>query len=555
MGSACGREKIVCCGDRQPYDPANATCEQKSCSTSSSTRVSLQTSVSSKPSLGSKRSAVSATGVSATRSGEGACKVSKTLSRRIARRTALVSHTKSGVDVAYDVKGKVGEGTQGSVFKARGKATGTQRAIKKMLKKGKVNATEIEIMKRMDHPNIVKLFETFEDRFASYLVMEFCSGGDLFDKIVQQGSLSEREAAIVMEQILRAVNYLHRNDVAHRDLKPENFIFSTKAPIAEDNLLKLIDFGIACECGPSTCLKEQLGTPYYMAPQVVTRSYDKKCDIWSCGVIMFTLLSGGVPFTGASDTEVLAKVQRGIVRYQKDTWRYVSDDAHNLLRKLLTRNAKDRINSEDALSHDWIRFHAPRAEAKLQDSLVGSLRNFWRLNQLKRAALTVIASEMNDGQIRGLRQTFVALDSDGDGLLTLADIAEAMGRAGVDLPPDCADFLDSLGATLVLDYSEFLAATICRKNELCEKACRVAFATFSTAGNDVITKAEIERAFRDDTGETFVMKRVSSQSIIDRYGTPGNNGLDFDGFRRMMSDPDISPCPGREVRRPRISTC
>merc|ERR1712151_389234 len=99
----------------------------------------------------------------------------------------------------------------------------------------------------------------------------------------------------------------------------------------------------------------------------------------------------------------------------------------------------------------------------------------------------------------------------------------------------------------VLDYSEFLAATICRKTDLCEKACRVAFTTFSTAGNDLITKAEIERAFRDDQGEVFVMKRVSSQSIIDRYGTPGNNGLDFDGFRRMMSEPDISLSVGREV--------
>merc|ERR1719334_1449185 len=152
----------------------------------------------------------------------------------------------------------------------------------------------------MDHPNIIKLFETFEDHRNIYLVMELCSGGELFDRIIATGHFSEKEAAVLMQQIIRAVYYMHENSICHRDLKPENFLFMTKDPI-ESNYLKIIDFGLSCKFSPDKVMETKAGTPYYVAPQVLSGKYDHQSDIWSCGVIMYVLLCGYPPFFGDTD--------------------------------------------------------------------------------------------------------------------------------------------------------------------------------------------------------------------------------------------------------------
>lgn len=198
---------------------------------------------------------------------------------------------------------KLGEGTYGCVSTSVHQESGAKRAVKAMSKGNPKHVQrfrqEIGILKSMDHPNIIKLFETFEDRARIYLVMELCDGGELFDRIIQAGHFTEQNAAVVMQQMLSAVFYMHRNLVCHRDLKPENFLFASKGPI-DKSVLKLIDFGLSTRFkqggGPSLCTKA--GTPYYVAPQVLQGKYDLACDIWSCGVIMFTMMTGYPPFYG-----------------------------------------------------------------------------------------------------------------------------------------------------------------------------------------------------------------------------------------------------------------
>lgn len=190
----------------------------------------------------------------------------------------------------YDLdKKKIGEGSYGTVCKATNKSTGAARAVKSISKEHMKNIErfkqEIAIMKMMDHPNIIKLYETFEDRKNIYLVMELCLGGELFDRIIDAGHFTEVQAAILMQQIVRAIYYMHESHVCHRDLKPENFIFSTKEPI-EKSILKIIDFGLSCSYKPDQVLTTKAGTPYYVAPQVLAGKYDHLSDLWSCGVIM-----------------------------------------------------------------------------------------------------------------------------------------------------------------------------------------------------------------------------------------------------------------------------
>lgn len=202
----------------------------------------------------------------------------------------------------YDLEKKnLGEGSYGAVYKGINKSTGQPRAVKSICKDQMKNLerfkSEINIMKMMDHPNIIKLYESFEDKKNIYLVMELCNGGELFDRIIDAGHFKEVQAAIIMQQIIRAIYYMHDNHVCHRDLKPENFIFNTKDPI-EKALLKIIDFGLSCTFTDGQVLSTKAGTPYYVAPQVLAGKYDQLSDLWSCGVIMYVLLCGYPPFFG-----------------------------------------------------------------------------------------------------------------------------------------------------------------------------------------------------------------------------------------------------------------
>lgn len=176
------------------------------------------------------------------------------------------------VEDHYDVDPKkvLGSGTYGMVFKAKKKGTKITRAIKQIPKKKVKNQErfqrEIEIMSNLDHPNIIKLYETFEDDKNIYLVMEVCEGGELFDRIIERGFFSEVDARTIFTQIMQAINYCHSKSISHRDLKPENFLFLTKH---DDSPIKVIDFGLSKNFDHNSAMTTKAGTPYYISPEVL----------------------------------------------------------------------------------------------------------------------------------------------------------------------------------------------------------------------------------------------------------------------------------------------
>ena len=157
----------------------------------------------------------------------------------------------------------------------------------------------------MDHPNIVKLYEFYEDSHQFHLVQELCSGGELFDRIIDSGHFSEVMAATVIKQTLEAVAYCHSCQIMHRDLKPENLLLETDKP---DAIIKVTDFGTGLLFDPNVKITKKYGTPYYIAPEVLKQNYNEKCDIWSCGVILYILLCGFPPFNGTSDEIILQNI-------------------------------------------------------------------------------------------------------------------------------------------------------------------------------------------------------------------------------------------------------
>ncbi|CAK0813194.1 unnamed protein product [Prorocentrum cordatum] len=437
-------------------------------------------------------------------------------------------------------KKKLGEGSYGSVSRAKNLSTGAIRACKTISKHRMSNPerfkAEIALMKIMDHPNIIKLHETFEDHRNIYLIMELCSGGELFDRIIDAGHFTEVQAAILMQQIIRAIYYMHENKVCHRDLKPENFLFTTKEPI-DKNTLKIIDFGLSCKFEAGQVLTTKAGTPYYVAPEVLAGKYDHMSDLWSCGVIMYVLLCGYPPFFGETDSEVLAKVRLGNFAFNTNDWKNISEDAKDLIRGMLKFKAKERTSAEQALNCEWIINKAPKAKnINLQESFVDNLRGFRSQNKLKKAALQIIAGQLNESQIKSLRETFQALDNNGDGFLTAVEMKEGMAKAGLkEMPPDLQAILDGIDAdgSGKIDYTEFLAATLDKKLYLQEQQCWSAFRVFDRNGDGRISLQELKDVLQN--GEvTNAFGGQDMESLLQEVDTSGDGEIDFDEFMAMM---------------------
>jgi len=225
---------------------------------------------------------------------------------------------KTDINLDYTIGKKLGEGSYGEVKLVTHKKTLMKRAMK-IIKKNSIPEKEkksmlkeVSILKSLDHPNIIKIFDLYEDSKNYYLITEYCSGGELFDRIHKLKHFSEKTAASIMKQLLSAVTYLHERNIAHRDLKAENLMFENNS---EDSPVKLIDFGVSAKQLKGAKFKETMGTPYYIAPEVLLQSYDEKCDVWSCGVILYILLCGYPPFNGESDDEILESVKKGTFEF------------------------------------------------------------------------------------------------------------------------------------------------------------------------------------------------------------------------------------------------
>ena len=274
------------------------------------------------------------------------------------------------IEMKYHIDANVlGEGHHGSVRQCINRSTGKRHAVKSICKSApSVNIRgiqrEVSLLKSLKHDRILQLDEIYEDSEYVHLVTELCTGGELFDKIVEKsstgrGCFSEDEAARILCQLLEAVLYLHKNDVVHRDIKPENIMFETSD---EDSNIKLIDFGLARKHKQSDApMSTIVGTPYYLAPCVLNKSYDRSVDLWSVGVIAYILLCGYPPFNGANNKEVYASVQKGLFYFPSAEWGHVSHAAKDFVIRLLQTNPKRRMTAEQALAHPWIRhFHLDR---------------------------------------------------------------------------------------------------------------------------------------------------------------------------------------------------
>ncbi|CRG99828.1 calcium-dependent protein kinase 3, putative [Plasmodium relictum] len=460
---------------------------------------------------------------------------------KFSRRGFILSFTGNLEDFYNLSEEPLGKGTYGCVYKATDKLLKISRAVKVVSKKKLKNIPrfrqEIDIMKNLDHPNVVKLLETFEDDEQIYLVMELCTGGELFDKIVKKGCFVESYASFIMKQIYAVVNYLHIRNISHRDLKPENFLFYDKNP---DSLIKIIDFGLASYFSDNNLeMKTKAGTPYYVAPQVLTGSYDYKCDIWSAGVLFYILLCGYPPFYGDSDNEILSRVKKGKYSFKGKEWANISEEAKDLIQNCLIMDPEKRISASEALKHPWFKKKksAYNLEAKIDIHVLENFKNYALLLKFQKLAMTIIAQQSNDYDLQQLKAAFLVLDEEGKGNITKEQLKKGLENSGLKLPSNfdiLLDEIDSDGSGKI-DYTEFLAAALDRK-QLSKKLIYCAFRVFDVDNDGKITTAELAHIlYNGNKKENITQKDVNRVKKMIREVDKNNDGkIDFHEFSEMM---------------------
>ncbi|XP_072239060.1 calcium/calmodulin-dependent protein kinase type 1D-like [Leuresthes tenuis] len=260
----------------------------------------------------------------------------------------------SNIKDVFDFKGKMGSGSFSEVFMVREKKTGKLYALKCLKKKHLVQSNlenEINVLRRIKHENVVELEDFYESRTHYYLVMQLVSGGELFDRILDKGVYTEKDASKVIKQVLQAVSYLHENSIVHRDLKPENLLYyntdeNAKIMVSDFGLSKTLEHGV---------MSTACGTPGYVAPEVLAQKpYSKAVDCWSIGVITYILLCGYPPFFEENETRLFSKIMRAEYAFHSPFWDDVSESAKGFIRNMMEKNPTKRFTTEQALKHPWI---------------------------------------------------------------------------------------------------------------------------------------------------------------------------------------------------------
>jgi len=456
-------------------------------------------------------------------------------------RAQLVKHMSIGnIWDLYEVGDMLGSGMSGAVHVVRRKETGDTFAMKtvnmnRILPEALEDLrSEIQLLKEIDHPNVIKLYETYEDKRHMYLIMELCTGGELYDRLVSQKykRYTEKDAANLVLQMCKAVAYIHGKNICHRDLKLENFVFESEGKAAA---LKLIDFGLSRKYVQGLHMKSMVGTVYYIAPEVLKeQGYGLACDIWAIGVITYILLCGKPPFNGRENITILHKIAHGRFTFHHPVWKRVSDEAKDFIKFLLVPNPKRRPTIQEVLKHPWLAEGARAPAVPLDEHIVESLHSFSKEKHLKRAALEAIAFSLNPQQIAELRDAFFAIDTDHSGTISMEELEKALIKRGV--PTDKVEAIFSTvdqDRTGVISYSEFLAASIRQRQFLTEERLMEAFERLDTDGSGYITAENLREVMGDDYDAARVEAMISEADIM------GDGRISFDEFLKLMRD-DVS---------------
>ncbi|KAL7595342.1 hypothetical protein Lser_V15G28415 [Lactuca serriola] len=439
----------------------------------------------------------------------------------------------------YNLGRELGRGEFGVTYLCTDLGTGERLACKSISKR-KLRTTvdiddvrrEVEIMKHLPkHPNIVTMRDTYEDNDAVHIVMELCEGGELFDRIVARGRYTERAAASIMRRIVEIVQMCHSHGVMHRDLKPENFLFGNKKETAP---LKAIDFGLSVFFKPGEVFNEIVGSPYYMAPEVLKRNYGPEVDVWSSGVILYILLCGVPPFWAETEQGVAQAIIRSVINFKRDPWPKVSDNAKDLVKKMLDPDQKRRLTAQQVLDHPWLLNTKKAPNVPLGDAVKSRLKQFSVMNKLKKRALRVVAEHLSVEEVAGIKEEFRMMDTGNKGKINIEELKIGLQKLGHQITDaELQTLMESADVDRdgTLNFGEFIAANVHLKKMANDEHLHKAFNFFDKNNDGYIEVDELRHALSD---EGDVNNDVIN-AIMHDVDTDKDGCISYEEFVAMMT--------------------
>ncbi|RMZ52986.1 hypothetical protein APUTEX25_001105 [Auxenochlorella protothecoides] len=441
----------------------------------------------------------------------------------------------------YEVGHVLGKGTYGTVRLVRKRGSGEPWACKTISKNQLVTRHDIEDVRRevellnllTPHDNIAGVDRVYEDSNSVHIIIDYCEGGELFDRITAKGTFSEQEAASVFLQMVEVVRHCHSMGVVHRDIKPENFLLTDGSEAGE---LKACDFGLSTYFKTGEVMRDLVGSAYYVAPEVLHRHYGRECDLWSLGVVLYILLCGLPPFWGSTEAEIFKSVLEEELDFQTAPWPAVSEGAKALVKGLLDRDPGARLGLADLARDPWLRERGGSRAAPLPPMVIQRMKAFARMTKLKKAAVLSAAKYLTKDQIQGLRELFKSFDENGDGVVSFAEFERGLASrepnmALLEIRQVMEDVdVDGSGS---IDYEEFIAATANLSQLEREETFIKAFRDMDKNGDGTLTAAEVAEAL-DQTGS---MTEEEAHNLIACHDLNRDGVIDYAGNAARDSSP------------------
>ncbi|KAG2306217.1 hypothetical protein Bca52824_025965 [Brassica carinata] len=392
---------------------------------------------------------------------------------------------------------------------------------------------EVKILRALSgHNNLVQFYDAFEDNANVYIVMELCGGGELLDRILARGGkYSEDDAKAVLIQILKVVAFCHLQGVVHRDLKPENFLYTSK----EDNSqLKVIDFGLSDFVRPDERLNDIVGSAYYVAPEVLHRSYTTEADVWSIGVIAYILLCGSRPFWARTESGIFRAVLKADPSFNEPPWPSLSFEAKDFVKRLLYKDPRKRMTASQALMHPWIA-GSKKMSIPFDILIFRQMKAYLKSSSLRKAALMALSKTLITDELLYLKAQFALLSPNKYGLIALDNIRTALASNVTEAMKESRipDFLALLSGLEYkgMDFEEFCAASISvhqhESLDCWEQSVRHAYELFEMNGNRVIVIEEL-------ASELGVGSSIPVHTILHDWIRHTDGKLSFLGFVKLL---------------------
>ena len=460
----------------------------------------------------------------------------------------LVQQQKGNPSDKYIRGKKIGNGTFGSVYESKNIIFNNTVAMKIIPKDYHMDnlliKNEIDILKKLSHPNIVRIYEFYESKNCFYIINEFCPEGELYNYI-NNSTLTEQQLSVIFYQVFSGLKYLHENNILHRDLKPENILISKKEIDLQDNAeyfwIQIIDFGTAKIFENDKNENLVVGSPYYIAPEVLNKNYNEKCDTWSVGVILYMFLVGKPPFNGKDNAEIVNSIRTQ--NYDENNPKLLtrSEEVRDLIKHLLDKDTNKRLSAKEALNHQWFKTFNGRKlfkNFKKEDiePFIDNLFNYTVNSKIQQLVIAFLVHNLpHTESSHNILKFYRYFNKAGDCRLTKEELIDGLckyrDKDEVNEKVDNLIYLLDNDNNGFIEYEEFLRACINKKEILNDEYLKYAFKFLDKENKNILSAEEINSALLIGKNKLF---EVAINKVINDLDTDGDGMINFDEFKQLM---------------------